>query len=718
MPRSFILSLLIILYAAPLTARAAAATEIFALPEARAAEAYQSDIEAVLRDKYRLKIESGARASTLQWAMAEGEIPPGLTIRTDGKIVGTPKVHREQPYQFRVKVVDLSISGSDPLTVPLSLSVAPPRLRLTRINAPALVPLETTAPLVNSPTTETSATMRPAVAVEPATAAAPSSQGSRMVGSLPLLSPPEQADWASSSRASRPTRQTGGGLFSRVASMVGFGQGDGKPDRSGATKGCANGSNVRRVTSDERHNGLKNDTSTQNTCVEFINLNTLKYRYEFNEDRTRSEGPNLGSLPFLPKITLTAATPPAAQTGNSTPTPAFLGSRTVGITDSAAKARAEADATEEWNTLNRNFKEARNKLSEVEESLRVEVEQVINDNITKVQNAHARSKSLADGADQYLQFGNAADLLTEVGSLKTELETARAAPWPSDKITDVLNDLDRVTVLLEDIKIKDGTPVSQDAWKEWLAANEGRYNRVRDRIAELKNKVNTINNGATAFNDSKRVLDGWQLVVNNVDTRKEQAFKQEAFVSCHTDEGEGQSSKLTISKLDRTATNAVAVSRDVLTVNCYSRVAVTGGFNFSSLDEREFSVVQSAGAEPGATVKKFGFTNRSGFRLNPLAMVNIRFTENPVYNWHASFGALVDLKGQTGTDIEPVAGVSFSIRRLIFITPLALHFGRVNRLAGGFKEGDLVPEAIATPPLEKAWKIGYTAGVTFRIAPQ
>jgi hypothetical protein len=98
--------------------------------------------------------------------------------------------------------------------------------------------------------------------------------------------------------------------------------------------------------------------------------------------------------------------------------------------------------------------------------------------------------------------------------------------------------------------------------------------------------------------------------------------------------------------------------------------------------------------------------------------LNFRFTEYPNFNWHASFGAVVDLKGQTGTDVEPVAGVSFSIRRLIFITPFALHFGRVNKLAGGFKEGDVVPDSIATPPIEKAWKVGYTGGITFRIAPQ
>jgi len=235
-------------------------------------------------------------------------------------------------------------------------------------------------------------------------------------------------------------------------------------------------------------------------------------------------------------------------------------------------------------------------------------------------------------------------------------------------------------------------------------------------VTELKNKASSFN--SKSFDDAKIVLTGWQRIFKNVQERKESAFEESVFVSCHTDEAESKTNQLSITKTDRTVPNATAVTREVLKVSCYSRVAFTAGFNFSTLDEKEFSVVNSAGADSGSTVKKFGFTNRSSFRPNPLALLNFRFTEYPNFNWHASFGAVVDLKGQTGTDVEPVAGVSFSIRRLIFITPFALHFGRVNKLAGGFKEGDVVPDSIATPPIEKAWKVGYTGGITFRIAPQ
>jgi hypothetical protein len=283
-----------------------------------------------------------------------------------------------------------------------------------------------------------------------------------------------------------------------------------------------------------------------------------------------------------------------------------------------------------------------------------------------------------------------------------------------------MTDLNELSKSLEGLRFNNlgEQDISQETWTEWIGANQDRFARVRDRIAELKTKINTDNAGLTAFNETKDKLAGWLLVLENVDNQGAAAFKQEAFVSCQTDEAESKSNQLSITKTDRTVANATAVTRDVLKVSCYSRVAFTAGFNFSTLDEKEFSVVNAAGATSGTTVKQFGFTSRSNFRPNPLALVNFRFTEYPNFNWHASFGAVVDLKGHTGTDVEPVAGVSFSIRRLLFITPFALHFGRVNKLAGGFKEGDVVPDSIATPPIEKAWKVGYTGGITFRIAPQ
>lgn len=688
-------------------AHADSTSEVFLLPNSCVGEAYQLDIEALLREKYRLKIVT-TREAILQWSLVDGELPAGLTIRSDGKVAGTPETYREKPYVFSVSVVDRTVGNSAPLLIPLSVIVAPPRLRLARIEGPALVPIDNAASPSRGNENEPQASDVPTT---------PAPEGSREPNPMPEVRnnnhpplPTEVTDAPSENR----------GFLSKIVSVVGFQDGG-----SGSTmkpKGCDPGSKANRLPSDEELKPLEGDTSTQNTCVEFTNLNTLKYRYEFNTKTTRTEGPDLSTLPFLPKITPTTAAAPAKA---NTPAPT---TNTPGVIARSArmpgtdKNKKEADARNaleaELKLLDRRFNTVSQGLFSVEGDLH-NVEELINQRITEVQNAHNKSVLLANAAGSYLGSGDTTTLLTKVGQTKTAVDTALTLDWPAADLTSVMNDLNELTRGLESLRfdMTGNQDISQEAWTEWMAANQDRYSRVRDRIAELKTKVTTISGGVIAFNEAKNVLSGWQLVLDNVDNQKAAAFTRKVFVSCHTDEAETKSNKLTISKTDRTTANATEVTRDVLTVNCYSRVAFTAGFNFSTLDEKEFSVVNSAGTESGTTVKKFGFTNRSSFRPNPLALVNIRFTDQPTINWHASFGAVVDLKGQTGTDVEAVAGVSFSLRRLIFITPFALHFGRVNKLAGGFKEGDVVPESIATPPIEKAWKVGYTGGITFRIAP-
>jgi hypothetical protein len=684
-----------------LSAFAQSASDVFQLPAGHAREAYKVDIEAVLRERYRQKIETGVNESILQWSVVEGELPAGLTVRTDGNVTGTPETAREKPYVFRVKVVDRAVVNSTALTISLSVVIAPPRLRLARIEGPALVPMESSTPPWQGSgpqLTDAAETTGQDVSRLPVMKSQPEVKNNNHL--------PAQADVF-------PLRSGGGGILKKIAGIVGLPT---VPSTSTTVKGCEDGK-ARHVVSDEAHNPLEGDTSNQNTCVEFHNLNTLKYRFEFNTKTTRTEGPDLSTLPFLPKITPTTAT--AAPQAN-TPSP---GANTPGVIALTRRAPALADPRkkmeDELRVLDQRFNSVSRGLNGAENELR-NVEEVINQRVTDLQNAHNRSIRLANAADLYLQSNNTSPLLTEVKDTKDVVDTARKLLWPSAELTTVMTNLNELTIALEGLRFNNlgEQDISQETWSEWIAANQDRYFRVRDRIAELKTKINTDNGGVAAFNDTKAKLEGWLLVLENVHNQGEAAFQQKALVSCQTDEAESKSNQLSITKTDRTVQNATAVTREVLKVSCYSRVAFTAGFNFSTLDEKEFSVVNSAGTESGSTVKKFGFTNQSSFRPNPLALLNFRLTEYPNFNWHASFGAVVDLKGQTGTDVEPVAGVSFSIRRFLFITPFAVHFGRVNKLAGGFKEGDVVPDSIATPPIQKAWKVGYTGGITFRIAPQ
>lgn len=75
----------------------------FALPAARLGEDYRVEIEGVLRDKYQLRLESGNAHAVILWTTISGELPPGLSVRTDGTIIGNAKEARTGLYQFSLR---------------------------------------------------------------------------------------------------------------------------------------------------------------------------------------------------------------------------------------------------------------------------------------------------------------------------------------------------------------------------------------------------------------------------------------------------------------------------------------------------------------------------------------------------------------------------------------------------------------------------------------
>jgi hypothetical protein len=107
--RALSLTLLIVFYGMPLPVLAQKMPETFSLPPAIAGEPYRANILSVLRDNYRLKLETDARSSSFRWALAGNGLPPGLVLRPNGAILGIPHVPRDEPYQFQLKVLDVSL---------------------------------------------------------------------------------------------------------------------------------------------------------------------------------------------------------------------------------------------------------------------------------------------------------------------------------------------------------------------------------------------------------------------------------------------------------------------------------------------------------------------------------------------------------------------------------------------------------------------------------
>jgi hypothetical protein len=115
--------------------------EEFVLPVARLGDDYRVEIENVLRDKYRVRVDAGKANAVILWAIASGEMPAGLTVRTDGTIIGNANNANVRSYHFALKAVDMAVRD-EPLELRFALEVKAGRLRLTKIEGPRLVPAD------------------------------------------------------------------------------------------------------------------------------------------------------------------------------------------------------------------------------------------------------------------------------------------------------------------------------------------------------------------------------------------------------------------------------------------------------------------------------------------------------------------------------------------------------------------------------------------------
>jgi hypothetical protein len=149
--RILFLIALVMLYGMPVTAFAQTTPgettpAVFSLPTGTAGEVYRASIETVLRDGYRLKLETDARTSIFRWAVVSGELPPGLMLRANGIIIGVPRVSRDEPYRFKLKVLDTRVIGGAALMLDFSIVVVARTLRLVEVKMPRLSLISASAP--------------------------------------------------------------------------------------------------------------------------------------------------------------------------------------------------------------------------------------------------------------------------------------------------------------------------------------------------------------------------------------------------------------------------------------------------------------------------------------------------------------------------------------------------------------------------------------------
>jgi hypothetical protein len=431
-------------------------------------------------------------------------------------------------------------------------------------------------------------------------------------------------------------------------------------------------------------------------------VNRLRYKVQLKGSTSFSAGPSL-ALPFIPPLA-SAVVPPAPPGGASDTDDEFDNKMTAA--DGAATTEQKFISLEEgFVLLNR-----RRVLT---------IQNPIASHVTITNEASTATENFVRETDSKLGGNNGPqEVLSNIPARITQIDNARVR-WPDSLINIFLARVDELDSRLN--RISDLT---------WLVTNKSRVDSLVARVGTLRESVIELShNGkpdspAAKFDKAQGVLRQWREIFADAQAQRESYFELPyKDVGCGFAFDQNKETKIILIKQDRLASpDAAAVEQELVTVVCSSPFSVSGGFGFSSVNEREFVFVQSTkpvtanGITTQQVINRFGFKNNSSFRPIPLLLLNTRVYErSDDIALHLSAGAGVDIKtGEAGSDVEFIVGPSVSFKRSLFVTA-GFHVGRVPKLAGGFNLGDEVPEGIDAPPVEKAWKTGFIVALTFKL---
>jgi hypothetical protein len=436
-----------------------------------------------------------------------------------------------------------------------------------------------------------------------------------------------------------------------------------------------------------------------------VRVNNIRYRVQVKSDVSFTPGPSL-ALPFIPQI-------PGAEPGDS-------GASALTETE----LRENLDNARRAHDAEREFMAIREAQKELIARRANQIQGPISALLANTKRAVDATNSYLGESDTRLARSNGPELvLAPLRGLIATITTSIGGRWPDDEINEYLRDVD--TWESELGRISD---------LKWLADNKDRVDAVKALFKELRESVTALShNGqpdsvATKFDEAQRVLGAWKAIFDEAITADTPQEREDYFSlqpvkeDCGFAFDQTKSNIITLVKQDRVSSETTLSEQELVTVVCSSPLSISGGFGFSTINEREFVFVTSTKTvtENGQPVEKvinrFGFENNSSFRPIPLLLLNTRFYEfNDQFALHLSAGAGVDIKtGEAGSDVEFIVGPSVSFNRSLFITAGA-HIGRVPKLAGGFELNQEVPEGIDKPPIEKSWKPGFIFALTFKI---
>jgi len=447
--------------------------------------------------------------------------------------------------------------------------------------------------------------------------------------------------------------------------------------------------------------------------VLIVGINPVRANVKVGINVTYTPGPDL-TLPFIPPLPKSGAQTTTAPLQGGAPS-------TVGASGTVANARAHAVIAR--NTLPQppdvglTFSALVDNLNEYEQT-RYALQGNIQTMIDAVNAATSQVAGFVSSSDVSLKADpTGATLLPRIPPIfNGPIATAISEQWPNSDISTLEGNLS---------VLKDSLAALPDnaGWAAWVAtaSNKTAYDsavtRVNDLLSLAANLESSTNKSASTMSDSQSKLRQWDSVLRAVVTGGMSSFSATVPVTCSFGFSTNKNGEVDLVSTDYLAPVGTAASKQqIVTVICSSPLSISAGFGFSTVPERQVSLVQSLNSS-NQVISIFGYTAKSDFQPLPLLFLNTRVYEwNDDWALHVSNGAVVDIKtgAAGGTAVEYASGLSISFRRTLFITTAFLA-GRTQSLAGGFTIGQPVPSGVSTPPVENRWTPGFVLAFSYKL---
>lgn len=364
-----------------------------------------------------------------------------------------------------------------------------------------------------------------------------------------------------------------------------------------------------------------------------------------------------------------------------------------------------------------------------------------------------RFDDLVDESDSYLRNGGADALAAEVQEVLGCITPRRPQlRWPeASAIASVRGRIETQKKELGELHFLPG-------FASWHGKTENakRYAEVSRRIESLLSALAPLGpegDSTKAFRQGMAALGERERLLRSLVDWQDRAapFRLSHCVPCGFPRFRTQETKVTLVQTERfpaQGKDAAVVKSEVVTVVCPSRFAVATGIGFAQVDEKTFELVQSLPDPPaaegvtGSATDGNGNGDGNGDETVLVKRISAKTTSDPtvaatavihteLWSWvgdlwddpktrrspnvglHFTAGAALQLDGGSETPLGYLAGLSVSLQERLFLTA-GWQFHRVTKLAGGFEEGQQVPDELAAPPTRTEWDSGFAFAVTYR----